>query len=74
MTVKSCEGIWNHVYGTRNFGPYSGSCLPKDTQAFYAWAKRHGFDPSLLGETIAVNNRLLKKNGKKEGKIIGNRL
>ncbi|MGH9857607.1 MAG: NAD-binding protein, partial [Acidobacteriota bacterium] len=32
-TAESCEGIWNPLYGIRDFGPYDGSCLPKDTTA-----------------------------------------
>lgn len=56
LTVKSCEGIWNHKYGTRDFGPFSGACLPKDTQAFLAWAQKKGLEADLLETTIEVNN------------------
>lgn len=56
LTVKSCEGIWNHKYGIRDFGPFSGSCLPKDTQAFLAWAQKKGLEADLLEATIEVNN------------------
>lgn len=58
LTVKSCEGIWNGAYGTRDFGPFSGSCLPKDTQAFLYWAQMKNFDVTLLDATIKVNNSL----------------
>lgn len=37
--IKSAEGVWNPEYGIRDFGPFGGACLPKDTQAFYAWSK-----------------------------------
>lgn len=56
ITIKSCEGIWNHRYGIRDFGPFSGSCLPKDTQAFLAWAQKKGLEASLLETTIEVNS------------------
>jgi len=39
LVAKSAEGSWNQKYGIRNLGPYGGSCLPKDTTAFLAWAK-----------------------------------
>ncbi len=61
MTVKSCEGIWNHSYGTRNFGPFSGSCLPKDTQAFLAWAQKKGYEADLLETTIEVNKTFISR-------------
>lgn len=69
-STKSCEGIWNPRYGIRDFGPFDGSCLPKDTQAFLEWAKTKGFDVSLLEAAIAVNNRLQKNNENKR-KYIG---
>ena len=56
LTTKSCEGIWNHKYGTRDFGPFSGACLPKDTQAFLAWAQKKNLEANLLEATIEVNN------------------
>ncbi len=55
LVVKSCEGIWNHKYGTRNLGPFDGSCLPKDTQAFYDWAENKGLSADLLKAIIEVN-------------------
>ena len=39
LVSKSAEASWNPKYGIRNFGPYGGTCLPKDTTAFLAWAK-----------------------------------
>lgn len=57
--VKSAEGSWNHEYGTRNKGPYDGSCLPKDTEAFLTWAKEvPKVTMPLLNSTIRVNENL----------------
>lgn len=63
VTAKSAEGMWNPKYGTKDNGPFMGSCLPKDAQAFYKWADSKGLDVSLLKEAIDVNNSLLRKNG-----------
>jgi UDP-glucose 6-dehydrogenase len=43
VTALSCEVMWNPMYGLKNKGPFTGSCLPKDTKALYAWAKKNGF-------------------------------
>lgn len=60
IVVKSAESIWNPNYGIKNFGPYSGSCLPKDTEAFFTWAKETlGFEMPVLKGTI-LTNELLK--------------
>jgi len=61
--VISCEGMWNPNYGIKNRGPFDGSCLPKDTQAFLHWAKVRKFDASLLKAIIDVNNSLTNKLG-----------
>lgn len=37
---------------------YGGYCLPKDTSAFYATAKRAGFDGRILKEGIELNGRM----------------
>lgn len=59
LVVKSCEGCWNAVYGTKNKGPFSGSCLPKDTAAFLSWARNNYNTPmTLLDAVIAVNEQL----------------
>lgn len=58
LTAKSCEGMWNPRYGTRDFGPFSGACLPKDTKAFHSWALKKGFDVALLETAIAVNESI----------------
>lgn len=62
LTALSAEGIWNPQYGTKDFGPFSGSCLPKDTKAFSQWAERNGFKTRLLDAVIDVNNELLSSD------------
>jgi len=74
MTTLSCEGMWHAAYGTRDFGPFSGSCLPKDTQAFLAWAKKNRFKVDLLKKTVDVNNRLIAKKGHRLAKVIGGKM
>lgn len=59
----SCEGMWNPVYGTKDKGPFDGACLPKDTQAFFAWSQTHGFEAPILGTAIESNNKLARKMG-----------
>jgi len=39
--IESAEASWNKQYGIRNFGPFDGSCLPKDTLAFMNWANEN---------------------------------
>lgn len=57
--VKSAEASWNPEYGIRNFGPFGGSCLPKDTRAFLDWAKKDlGRKMPLLHSVIKVNEDL----------------
>ncbi len=55
VTAESCEGIWNPLYGLRDYGPFDGSCLPKDTQAFLNWASAHGYDLGVLRAVITEN-------------------
>lgn len=59
----SCEGMWNPNYGTKDKGPFDGSCLPKDTSAFLHWAKTRKYDAALLQTVIDVNNNLANKLG-----------
>ncbi|MBI4330655.1 MAG: hypothetical protein HY673_05195 [Chloroflexi bacterium] len=55
IVVKSAEAIWNPEYGTKDYGPFGGKCLPKDTVAFLAWAKKGGMEARMLEATIEVN-------------------
>lgn len=61
LVAKSAEGIWNPMYGLRDLGPFDGSCLPKDTQAFLSWARQHDQRAPLLAAAIAFNNRLIDR-------------
>lgn len=57
--IKSAEASWNHQYGVRNFGPFDGSCLPKDTRAFLAWSDEElKKKMPLLWSVIRVNEDL----------------
>ncbi len=58
LVVKSCEGLWNPKYGTKNMGPFSGMCLPKDTQAFLSYAMEKNIKMPLLDMTIKVNDTI----------------
>lgn len=66
ITMKSAEASWNPEYGTRDFGPFGGTCLPKDTAAFLAWFKdKFGKTLTLLKAVIAVNEDTKKhQNGR----------
>ncbi len=61
-TAISCEGMWNPKYGVLNLGPFEGSCLPKDTEAFLDWASKQGFPVSLLKTVIDINKNIVKKD------------
>jgi UDPglucose 6-dehydrogenase len=54
-TAESCEGIWNPMYGLRDFGPFDGSCLPKDTRALLQWGDVMGHDMEILRAVIKEN-------------------
>lgn len=60
--IKSAEGSWNHKYGIRNFGPFDGSCLPKDSRAFLSWTNEElNAKMPLLHALIRVNENLKDK-------------
>jgi len=62
LVARSAEASWNPKYGIRDFGPYGGSCLPKDTTAFLSWAKdKLGKKCLLLKATIKVNEIVKEK-------------
>lgn len=58
LVAQSAEGMWNPAYGTKDYGPFDGMCLPKDTQAFLHWAQTNGWEMPLLATAITVNNEL----------------
>ena len=55
LCALSAEGLWNPKYGLRNYGPYGGACLPKDTAALIAFAETAGMDATLLKAAEKVN-------------------
>ncbi len=56
--ARSAESMWNPLYGTRGGVPYGGACLPKDTTAFLAFVREHGWQHLMLEATTEVNRRL----------------
>src|SRR5207249_4070235 len=56
--ARTAESMWNPLYGTRGGVPYGGACLPKDTTAFMAFVREHGWRHLMLDATIEVNRRL----------------
>jgi UDPglucose 6-dehydrogenase len=57
--IQSAEASWNKEYGIKNFGPYGGSCLPKDTRAFLSWTNENlKRKMPLLHAVIKVNEDL----------------
>lgn len=69
IVAQSAEASWNPKYGIKDKGPFGGSCLPKDTMAFYAWALEN-LNTNLyhLHSTIFVNE--LVKEREETEKII----
>ena len=64
-TAESGEAMWNPIYGIRDFGPFDGSCLPKDTRALLEWAEEKNYELGILRAVITENFRheeLLGKN------------
>ena len=59
--ARSAEAMWNPLYGTRGGVPYGGACLPKDTTAFMAFAREHGWQHLMLDATMEVNRILEEK-------------
>ena len=62
LVAKSAEASWNPKYGIRDLGPYSGSCLPKDTAAFLSWAKKNLANPMPLLRAVIKVNEIIKEN------------
>jgi UDPglucose 6-dehydrogenase len=57
ITADSAEGSWNKKYGIRNFGPFDGMCLPKDTKAFSSWSKKLNIHMDVLEGAINANKK-----------------
>jgi UDPglucose 6-dehydrogenase len=75
IVAKTAEGMWRPEYGIKGGYPYGGSCLPKDTVAFFNFAREHGLGQMpLLRATIEVNSRLLRESlRREEGSAISGR-
>ncbi|HUP99869.1 MAG TPA: 2-dehydropantoate 2-reductase N-terminal domain-containing protein [Aeromicrobium sp.] len=72
-TAESCEGIWNPMYGLRDFGPFDGSCLPKDTSALLEWGDMNGHQMEILRAVISENLRhasVLGRNTKVRNNVL----
>lgn len=63
-TALSAESIWNPVYGLRDYGPFDGACLPKDTRSLLEWADKKKYDMSILQSVIKANLAHEKALGK----------
>jgi UDPglucose 6-dehydrogenase len=61
LVAQSAEAIWNPLYGTRDLGPFGGSCLPKDTFAFLSWAKEQDIETPLVQAVLKVNEAAKKR-------------
>lgn len=55
VTCQSAEGMWNPVYGTRDWGPVAGHCLPKDLEAFLGWMRSSDLESPLLEHLSATS-------------------
>jgi UDPglucose 6-dehydrogenase len=55
---RSAEGSLNPAYGIRGGAPFSGRCLPKDTDGFLAFARELGLPMPLLDSVVGVNRDL----------------
>jgi nucleotide sugar dehydrogenase len=61
LVAQSAEAIWNPLYGTRDLGPFGGSCLPKDVVAFLSWAKQQGMETPVMDAVLKVNQAFEKR-------------
>lgn len=61
IVAKSAEALWNPEYGTKDYGPFGGKCLPKDTVAFVAWAQRNGWEARMVKAAVEVNDLYAKR-------------
>jgi nucleotide sugar dehydrogenase len=55
LTAATAESIWNPQYGMRNQGPFGGACLPKDTAAWVAHARKRNVPAQMIRAARAVN-------------------
>ncbi len=50
--------MWNPAYGTRDFGPFDGMCLPKDSRAFLGFSEQVVGEAKMVRATVEVNRDL----------------
>lgn len=55
IVARSAEALWNPEYGTKDYGPFGGKCLPKDSVAFLAWVKKSGMESIMMDAVLRVN-------------------
>lgn len=60
LVAQSAESFWNPTYGTKDLGPFGGSCLLKDTFAFLSWAKELGVETPVLTAILEINQHISK--------------
>ncbi|XVQ14033.1 hypothetical protein ACQP1W_16275 [Spirillospora sp. CA-255316] len=58
ITAITAEGMWNPCYGIADLGPYGGSCLPEDVDAWLKEMGRMGVRSAVVEAARAVNVRL----------------
>ena len=58
-SARTAEGLWNPMYGLKDFGPYGGACLPKDTEGLRIFAVQRGLDTGMLDATQSVNDAII---------------
>jgi len=61
LVAQSAEAIWNPLYGTRDLGPFGGSCLPKDVVAFLSWTEEQDIETPLVQAVLKVNEAAKKR-------------
>ena len=62
LVSRSAEAMWHPGYGTKGGYSYGGSCLPKDTEAFLAFARQRGLVMTLLEAAVEVNDSMALEN------------
>ena len=61
LAAQSSQAATDPAYGTRNLGPFRGSCLPKDLRGFRQFLAAEGIASPLLDAAEEVNNHLLTR-------------
>jgi nucleotide sugar dehydrogenase len=59
LVAMTAEGLWNAEYGTKDFGPYGGACLPKDVAAWLHYGRNRSLITYVIEATASINELLL---------------